>query len=99
MDKSWPGGKREVSVEFFADGLRWRFKSSKGEPWQDGEPTEENWDELESHLKQLIQRGHLFTPELKLVRELRQAPSLPKPDNTWMPSRRRPRGNGYTPQD
>ncbi|MBO7741110.1 MAG: hypothetical protein J6S21_01020 [Victivallales bacterium] len=77
VDKNWEGGKREVKVEFFAGGLRWRFKTAQDEEWQDGTPTEENWDDLEVKLRELIQRGHLFDRELTLVKKLRKGDTLP----------------------
>ncbi len=79
IDKDFPGGRREVKVEFFSDTLRWRFKPKGEDEWQEGEPTEENWDGLEERLQQLIQRGHIFNNELALVKGLRAGTIQPKP--------------------
>ena len=68
-DRSWPGGRRAVRVEFFADQIHWKFRTPQDTEWQDGEPTAENWAELESKIHELIQRGHLFTKELALVKK------------------------------
>ncbi|MBQ4480352.1 MAG: hypothetical protein II943_06910 [Victivallales bacterium] len=72
-DKTWPGGKRSVRVEFFADQIRWRFRTPSDESWQDGEPTADNWADLEDKIRELMQRGHLFQKELALVQKLRPA--------------------------
>ena len=72
IDKTWPGGKRSVKVEFFAEQIRWRFRTPADDIWQEGEPTAENWTELEAKIKELIQRGHLFQKELALVQRLSQ---------------------------
>lgn len=70
LDREGPNGKRQVQVEFFADTLRWRFREPQDEKWGDGVPSEANWEVLEENLKQLIQRGHLFTKELALAQKL-----------------------------
>lgn len=75
LDKEFPGGRRQVRVEFFADTLRWRFRPDDAEKWEDGEPTAENWDTLEDKVQELIRRGHLFDRELALVRKLHPAKS------------------------
>ena len=71
IDRTWPGGRREVRVEFFAGDLRWRFRTPQDEEWQDGEPTEDNWNDLEAKIRELIQRGHLYDRELTLVQQRR----------------------------
>jgi len=71
QDRTCPDGKRQVRVEFFADTLRWRFRTPSDEKWMDGTPTLDNWDDLEDKVAELQQRGHLFDKELALVRKLR----------------------------
>lgn len=71
IDKKWAGGRRSVRVEFFAEQIRWRFRTPQDTEWQSGEPTAENWAELETKLRELIQRGHLFDKELALVQKRR----------------------------
>lgn len=70
VDKTWPGGRRSVRVEFFADQIRWRFRTPQDTEWQDGTPTPENWTELATKIRELIQRGHLFQKELALVQKM-----------------------------
>ena len=37
-----------MRVEFFAEQIRWRFRTPQDTEWQSGEPTAENWAELEN---------------------------------------------------
>lgn len=78
VDKEWPAGKRSIRVEFFADGVQWRFRLPGDECWQKGEPVPEYWDELEQKLLELKQRGHLFDKEIALVRKLKNGSAAGK---------------------
>lgn len=67
------GVKRDVRVAIVGRNIKWQFKRADAPRWDyDSDPTEADWDELESILTRRAGRGRAVT-KLEQVRKHRAA--------------------------
>ena len=73
-DRDEDGTKIEIRVSFHGDEVKWQFKRKGADGWDyDSPPTREQWEELETRLRNRYQRGHVaIEKELGLVQTRRR---------------------------